>query len=129
MTNEEHIFALKVRQVLDAGAHGLDDTLSARLQTARMHALDQQRVGVARLRLAGLGGAISLERFSRSARTFAAITALCMGMAVTYYWNELDTADDNAEVDSALLADELPIDAYTDQGFAAWQQHSGQDSQ
>ena len=52
-----------------------------------------------------------------------------MGMAFTYYWNELETADENAEVDSALLADELPIDAYTDQGFTAWQERSGQDSQ
>ncbi len=127
--NEERIMGLKVRQLLDSGAHSVDDSIAERLRAAREHALDHQRVGVARLRLTGTGGTLSIHAFSRSARAFAAVAALCMGMAFTYYWNELETADENAEVDSALLADELPIDAYTDQGFTAWQERSGQDSQ
>lgn len=29
------------------------------------------------------------------------------------------------EIDSALLTDDLPIDAYLDRGFAAWVAHQG----
>ncbi len=35
-------------------------------------------------------------------------------------WQADEQMNELEDVDSALLADDLPLDAYTDQGFAAW---------
>ena len=46
--------------------------------------------------------------------------ALTVGAVGAYYWNTFDQAVEHAEIDSALLADEVPFNAYIDQGFMAW---------
>jgi hypothetical protein len=40
----------------------------------------------------------------------------------------IEKAAENEEIDSALLADDLPINAYLDKGFQAWlSEHFSQD--
>ncbi len=89
----------------------------------RLNEIRQQVVArpqVNNLRLKGNIGALTLSSLWPHTRSFLAITALMLGMIGTYYWNNYEDADDDAEIDSALLADDLPITAYTDQGFHAW---------
>ena len=48
------------------------------------------------------------------------LLALTTGVLGTYYWSELQQIEENEEIDSALLADDLPINAYLDHGFHTW---------
>jgi hypothetical protein len=85
--------------------------------------LDHQNVRVGRLRLAGFGNSIehSLLPWLRSG---VAVLALLLGAVGTYYWNAFQDAQEYEEIDSALLADELPPSAYLDRGFHAWLEHA-----
>lgn len=53
-------------------------------------------------------------------RTLLAMLALLLGVSLAYYWNGFSQASDNAAIDTALLADDLPPNAYLDKGFQAW---------
>ena len=119
--------AQKIRQALEQGASNLDSAIAARLVRARNTALGRQKVAVAGLSLAGMGSSMSETLLPRT-RMLMVIAALTLGIVGTYYWNAFEQCDDNAEVDSALLADDLPIDAYADHGFQAWLEHSSQSS-
>ncbi|HMV01601.1 MAG TPA: DUF3619 family protein [Rhodocyclaceae bacterium] len=126
MTDEMR-FALKIRQALDQGCSQMDPAVADRLARARAQALSHQKTAETRLALlSGSADLIFPDTATQRAKGFIAIAALVLGMTGAYYWNEFQAADENADVDSALLADELPIDAYTDQGFGAWIEHSSQ---
>lgn len=112
-------FAYRVRRALDQGTDSLDARTAARLRKSRQAALEHMRVPVGGARLAGIGG-FSTEHLSRQARGLFAAMALLMGAVGTYYWNSTEQAAERAEIDSALLADEVPFTAYLDQGFVEW---------
>jgi hypothetical protein len=117
--SEERLLAYKVRQVLTQGTDTLDAATVERLHRARQQALAQATATVGGLRLAGVGHFFN-DTVLHHGRTFAAIITLLVGAALASYWNNYLQADDNEEVDSALLADDLPINAYLDPGFHAW---------
>jgi len=123
--NYELEFAYRVRRVLDEGVDHLDKGAAARLRQSRQAALDRLAAPVAGLRLAGIGG-LSTVHFSQQARGILAAMALLVGAVGTYYWNSFEQAAEHAEIDSALLADEVPFNAYIDQGFQAWLDHVAQ---
>jgi hypothetical protein len=113
-------FANRVRHVLNEGLD-LDAGLAARLRTARERALDAYPAsahglaplsGGAAARLGGLGG-ISL-------RVVLPAVILCVAFVATYGWQRQQRAAEIEELDAQLLTGDLPIDAYLDQGFAAW---------
>lgn len=125
--NKELELGLKIRRVLDEGCLQLDSQLVARLREARTAALAHQQLAVeGRLSLAG-SIQIGMERALPHLRTVATLGALMIGMVGSYYWNSFEDAEVNEDIDSALLAADLPVDAYTDQGFHAWLNHSSQD--
>lgn len=128
MKHEDQEFAYKIRQVLNRGAEGLDRKTTIRLYEARQKALAQQKTAVGGLSLAGMGhfASTSLPNY---ARTLIAAFALMLGVIFTYYWNHFEQAAENAEIDSALLSDELPPAAYLDKGFQAWLERPSQSSQ
>lgn len=115
----------KIRQALEHSAMSLDSAIVARLAAARNEVLNHQKVSVTRLSMAGVGSGEGDAWLHRSRRLIA-LAALTLGIVGTYYWNAFEQADENEEIDSALLADDLPIDAYTDHGFQAWLEHSSQ---
>jgi hypothetical protein len=57
-----------------------------------------------------------------------AAMALVIGATGTYYWNAYEQAQEYEEIDSALLADELPPSAYLDRGFHAWLERASDSS-
>lgn len=128
MSTEELRFARKVGHILDQGAGELDQRVLIALQKSRQEALSRQRLAVGGLSLAGIGHFAS-SRFPAYARTTIAAFALLAGVVFTYYWNSFEQAAENAEVDSALLSDELPPAAYLDKGFQAWLERSSQSQQ
>ncbi len=126
MNNESHDqLARKLGQVLDRSTDDLDRGIRDKLQAARQHALDHQKVAVTGLSLAGVGHFAS-EVLLPQARMLATLSALVRGVLGTYYWNNFQQAAENEEIDSALLTDDLPINAYLDRGFRAWLEHSSQ---
>jgi hypothetical protein len=112
-------FAGRVRDMLNASAENLDQSVATRLYESRCDALRHQAAPVAVLSLAGLGHFMSDSLHSHY-RGILAFVALAIGAIGVQLWqNDLD-ATELAEIDSALLSDEVPPSAYTDQGFMEW---------
>jgi len=124
---DERQFANKISQVLNRGTDNLGPEVRAKLQAAHQEALAHQKNHVAGLSLAGVGQFTS-DVLLPQVRKLAALLALAVGVVGAYYWNSFQQAAENEEIDSALLADELPINAYLDHGFSSWLEHSSQSS-
>lgn len=125
--NEDTELGYRIRQILNQGVDSLDRRIVAHLRDARQIALNCQKVPVAGMRLAGVGGGFDVSLFA-SARNLVAIAALLVGATGTYYWNAFEQAREYEEIDSALLADELPPSVYLDRGFQAWLELASSDS-
>ncbi len=115
-------FGNKVRQVLNRGLVGVDDTTAERLRAARERALARQRpepspaLAWADNVLGGSGGGSFAWRL-----LLALSVALTLGAAIYLYnWQQTQRVEEIEEIDTALLTDELPIDAYLDRGFQNW---------
>jgi hypothetical protein len=118
-------FGNKVRQVLNQGTR-LGPHVEARLRAAREFALARHEAepvsalawaGVLIGRLGGLGG-LSLR---------VLLPAVVLGVALTaiYGWQKNQKAAEFADIDSRLLAGDLPIDAYLDKDFDTWLKEHG----
>lgn len=126
MNTEDSMFERKIRKVLDRGMDDLAPEVLGRLHAARQKALERQKVAIGGLQFASHFATFGLPAY---ARTLVAAFALLTGVILTYYWNSMEQAAENAEVDSALLSDELPPAAYLDKGFQTWLERSSPSSQ
>jgi len=126
--NDEQQFAYKVRQALNRSVDDIDRSIRDKLYGARQKALSHQRIAVAGLSLAGVGH-IASDAMMHHARTVAALLALVIGASGAYLWTSYQQATENEEIDSALLSDDLPINAYLDRGFRAWLDRSSSSQQ
>lgn len=117
----------KIRHILDHGVGNLDRDTCDKLMSARQQALLHQKTAIGGLSLAGIGQAVGGVLLPQ-VRTLAALVALACGVVGTYYWNSFQQAAEFEEIDSALLADDLPINAYLDRGFHTWLDHSSPSS-
>ncbi len=117
--NEMH-FGNRVRQVLNQGLR-LDARQAERLHAARERALAAKRpepVGAlawADNVVGSFGGWGGL-----SLRLIAPLAALVVSVAALNSWQQNRVISDIEEIDSMLLTDDLPIDAYLDRGFQTW---------
>jgi hypothetical protein len=48
------------------------------------------------------------------------VVALVGGIAVIAYWENLQRSAELADIDAAMLSDDLPLNAYLDHGFNAY---------
>lgn len=120
--SEERLIRFVTKQ-LDAGIASIDRDRRERLKQARLTALSHQsRRGEARL--AGIAGAFHVSFLARRAmiRT-AALLILTVGIA---YWHANYYVVELAEIDSAILTDDMPIDVITDKGFDTWLKSSAE---
>ena len=125
-------FGLRVAARLSAGASDLPHELSERLRVARMQALGRRKrpavlahtaaAGTAGLirhgqtAVFGLGGGDRLGFWGRASTAFL-LAALAAGLITINIVQDDDRALDVADLDAALLTDDLPPQAYTDPGF------------
>lgn len=123
---EQDRFGLQVAVSLSEAANNLPYDISERLRAARAQALAKQKIAVISIttEVAVSGGAASLtfgnEHLSWWNRIVAALPllALVAGLiAISVIQND-NRANELAEIDAALLTDDLPPTAYTDPGFA-----------
>ena len=122
----EDRFGLRVTARLSDAAEDLPYEISERLRAARMQALGKRKIAVAQTAstIAVSGGEATLtfgnEHLSGWSRLAAAIPllALVLGLIAINVIQNDNRANEIAEIDSALLTDDLPPAAYTDAGFA-----------
>ena len=119
-------FGLRIAARLSDAADDLPYDISERLRAARAQALGKRKVSITRTAtsVAVSGGAATLtfgnEYLSWWDRVVAALPllALVLGLiAISIIQNDNRTTE-LAEIDAALLTDDLPPTAYTDPGFA-----------
>lgn len=119
-------YGLKTASYLSAGATGLSHDISERLRAARVQAVAQRKV--VKLETAGevhhSGGSAVLGWGSGKGFGWLAglgsalpLVALIVGMLVINSVQSDNRAAEIAEVDAALLTDELPPAAFADPGF------------
>jgi hypothetical protein len=119
--NQER-YAYRVRQALNHGLNDIPAATSRRLEAARHLAISKQKQTVRELVFAGAGTLVSSASkvhipFLKQA---LAIVALLLGMWISFYWHGLQYVTELEEVDSALLADDLPPEAFLDNDFFEW---------
>ena len=117
--NEQH-FAYKIRQHLNRGLHELRPETTDRLAAARQRALACQRQTVGQSMLATVGGFVQSHLDNPRLKQAAGALVLLLCVASSAYWIADQRVAELGELDSALLADDLPISAFTDKGFDAW---------
>ena len=133
---DEQGLARKIVSALDQGTSTLRQGTAYRLQVARQAALarmaehaDAPLEAPARA-LATSGGTVGSTGRTRhwltDYRLWLAILAIAGGIYVYDYWAILQQASEIAELDSALLGSDVPLDALLDKGFENWLTRSGQ---
>lgn len=118
-------FGRRVAARLSGGSQELPHDISERLRAARVRAVSQRKrevvVPVRAPVLAAAGGLgfgdEGLTLWSRLASLVPAIV-LAAGLVVINWVHDDQRASELAEVDAALLTDDLPPAAYADPGFA-----------
>jgi hypothetical protein len=119
--NEER-YASRVRQALNHGLKDIPPASARRLEAARHLALSRQRQEVPQLALAGNHGRRHFHFMSdnRHLRQILAVLALLFGMWISFYLDSVNYISAIEEVDSALLSDDLPPEAFLDNDFFKW---------
>lgn len=129
MNNDDINLAYKLRRALDENLASLPASTTERLAAARKLALSRKKADTApvagRQRIKRLFGWLNLESsFSRTGlgRLGVALPllALVVGLGGLYQYEQEQRIDELAELDAAMLADELPLTAYLDHGFNAY---------
>ncbi|RZI43077.1 DUF3619 family protein [Herbaspirillum sp. HC18] len=128
MNTRELNFAYKVRHALNENLDQMPASATEKLASARKLALSRRkkesplRVLVSRRLLAGNVGSFFNEPFSWLARMGLAVplVVLVVGLTSIYQFEQQRRISDTAEMDAAVLADELPLSAYLDHGFNAY---------
>ncbi|WP_428419093.1 DUF3619 family protein [Methylibium sp.] len=120
----EDRFALRVAAALSTHADSLPGDVTERLRFAREQALVRARQAVARTAPTPtrVGGGVLAwggePGWGWRLATLAPLIALVAGLVLIQIQHDDDQISAAAEVDAALLADDLPPAAYTDAGFA-----------
>lgn len=118
--NEER-YAYRIRQALNHGLNDIPPPTSRRLEAIRHQALAKQKQTVSHLAVAGFGS--SYFRFGQHIpylKQALAVLALLIGMWISFYWHSVQYVTELEDVDSALLTDDLPPDAFLDNDFFEW---------
>jgi len=117
----EQAFARRLAMHLSAAAREIDGELAGRLRAAREQALRTRPASRGLARLLGLKTAFRFT-FPAVVRPAALAVAILASVLAGDYWLTWSRVTALQEVDTALLIDDLPIDAYLDADFKAWLQ-------
>ena len=118
---KEERYAHRVRLALNHGLNDIPPTASRRLEAARHLALSRQKLATPEMALANSGStSFSTTSHTPYFKQVLAILALLLGMWISFYWHSVEYVSALEEVDSALLADALPPEAFMDNDFLEW---------
>jgi hypothetical protein len=136
LETKELEFARQVRRALDENAASISPATVDRLVVARRAALARKKpepvtvtapVFVPAMAGAGdAGGMPQVElpprrrsRFGRFALAWP-LAALVVSLVAIAYWEDQQRTAELADIDAAMLSDDLPLNAYLDHGFNAY---------
>jgi hypothetical protein len=108
------------RQIVNALNAPLPHDISERLRAARTRAVAARRISSVQIQTNGtltMGQAKEALRPLTWLASMLPLLALVVGLVTIKYLQDEHRAAEVAEVDTALLTDELPPAAYTDPGF------------
>jgi hypothetical protein len=134
-TQSDQELAKKITALLDRGIGDLRHGTVYKLQLARQAALAKmaarsdspQTTTEHVLMMAGGSGTLGgMRRLAADFRLWLAVLVIVGGVYFYDYWTILQQASEIAELDSALLGSDLPVDAFLDKGFENWLKRSGQ---
>jgi hypothetical protein len=118
--NEER-YASRVRQALNHGLKDIPPASARRLEAARHLALAHQKQAVPQMVMAGHHASrFHFATDNRYMRQILAVLALLLGMWISFYLDSVNYISALEEVDSALLSDDLPPEAFLDNDFFEW---------
>ena len=131
----EERMGLLARDLLDDGAEQLPANIIARLNQARDLALSQipqQKEWATEAVWATSGYGHSKESRNWASKMWGAlgaapIVALALGLFAIASWQQDERIKDIATVDSALLTDVIPPEAYKDDGYVRFLMTNGKD--
>ena len=127
-------YGMRLAARLNDGAENLPHDIAERLRAARVRALTQRkrtRTVMAPALVSAGAGALALGPEDEGLGWFTRISsvlpliALVAGLLALQSGLDDQTANELAEVDAAILADDLPPAAYTDPGFAQFLRENG----
>ena len=131
-------FAQRVAARLSSGTEDLPYDISERLRASRMQALSKRKKAVAPVRIAapvtlnggntatlGKGGG-ERSGWWNALVSAVPLMALVVGLVMINIAQDESSTNDVAEVDAALLTDDLPPAAYADPGFVQFLKTSAQ---
>jgi hypothetical protein len=127
MNQPEHELARKLVKHLDYGVERLAPGVRERLRAARNAALSKYREQpepVLGLAWAGQATARITQHHFYDARSLVAVAALVLALAGVAWWQVSAPLNEVADIDTSLLTDELPVNAYLDKGFDSWLKRS-----
>jgi len=119
----EREFTSKIKQDLNYGTGRLSAKVTAHLKQAReqaMEAFAAQTVNAHAYAYAGHPG----QTHPIASRTWLPFALITLALLGALYWQQEVTREDN--VDVALLTSDLPLNAFVDQNFQTWLDHSSQ---
>ena len=126
---QQALYAARVTRRLSTGTDDLPYDITERLRAARMQALAKRKVlavqttavvssaGASTLVLGGGNGRRSGFGWWQPMASALPLIALVVGLVAINIIQDDDRTRELAEVDAALLTDDLPPDAYADPGF------------
>lgn len=120
---EEAAIGRRVRAALEASSAVISPDIAFRLAQSRQRAmaLHAPRRGlIARLQPAGAFSTGHDGWIREVLAPAIGIVMLALIATAAGSYSEAEKRDRMIEIDSALLTDDLPIDAYLDRGFGAW---------
>jgi hypothetical protein len=130
MNTEDTNFAYSVRRALNEKLDDLPASTTDRLAAARQAALARKKADApARVRatqaapaIVGGGSGFFANPCAWFNRVSVALPLLLVmaGMVGVYQYEQQQSIVELAEMDAAVLSDELPLSAYLDQGFGAY---------
>jgi hypothetical protein len=128
--NEDR-YGNRIRQALNHGIKDISPASARRLEAARHQALARQKQTAPELVVAGnTRGSFHFGLDMPYAKQILAIMALLLGMWISFYLDSVQYITQLEEVDSALLSDDLPPEAFMDNDLFEWlQDDSSPDSQ
>ncbi len=125
--NDEINFSYKIRHALDENLEHMPSAKTDRLAQARKAALARKkndapiRVLAPQNAFAGKMGSLGqhLSWVGRMSLVLP-LLALVIGLVGIYQFEEQQRISEIADIDAAVLSDELPLSAYLDHGFNAY---------
>jgi hypothetical protein len=122
MNTDDINLAYKIRHALNENLDALPASTTERLAAARARALARKKADAPRTEARPLFSMHAMLSMAGLGRVAVAVplAAAAFGLVGLYQYEQQQRIAELAEIDAAVLSDELPLTAYLDHGFNAY---------